>query len=186
MEVVWPWLRRPKAGVMDAVHIPGTVIDIQFIFGPRAIVKNPEKHRELINQYRRASALERQRLQSLTPLDHGTVYIATEHVVTYMKTNNRVVIWGPTNTNDYISNRFNNIYGMAARGYEQVYLAAGTEGVYFLKQPPLGGNFRIHACYEDLPSPAIDVYVTADQLHILCGELHLKNVQHNERFGSKQ
>ncbi len=186
MEIVWSWLRAPKVGVMDAIHVPGNVVDTQFIFGPRDIVQNPEKHREIVNQYRRGSPLERQRLQTLTPLDHGTVYIATEHVVTYMTTNIKAVFWGPTNTNDYISDRFNHIYGMAARGYEQVYLAAGTEGVYFLKQPPIGAHLRTHARYKDLPSPAIDVYVSDDSLYILCGELHLKNVQHNEHFGVKQ
>ena len=180
------WLRGPRKGAMDAVYVPGDVVDIEFIFGPRTLVQNPEKHREIVNQYRHASALERQRLQTLTPLDHGIVYIATENAVADVLTEFKSIRWGPNNKNHYTSDRFNHIHGMAARGYKQVYLAAGTEGIYYLKQHPRGWPLRTYARYEDLPSPAIDVYVRDDRLYILCGELHLKNVQHNERFGSKQ
>ena len=180
------WLRGPRKGVVDVVYVPGDVVDIEFIFGPRDIVQNPEKLREIVNQYRRANSLERQRLQTLTPLDHGIVYIATENAVADARTDFKSIRWGPNNKNHYTSDRFNHIYGMAVRGYKQVYLAAGTEGIYYLKQHPLGWPLRTHARYEDLPSPAIDVYVRDDRLYILCGELKLKNVQHNDRFGSKQ
>jgi hypothetical protein len=181
------WLRQPQEDRPDRVVMPGDVVDVQFVFSPQKDIENPEKLRKLINQYHNASPSERKRLQILTPLAHGIVYIATENAVTLTETPFLMVLWGPFEIkNDYVSDRFNQIYGMAVHGYQQVFLAAGTEGIYRLKWPLSSQRLDIHAHYEDLPSPAIDVYATRHHLYILCGELHLKNVQHNERFGFKQ
>ena len=60
-----------------------------------------------------------------------------------------------------------------------MYVAAGTEGVYALKW--VGDEeFRTLDHLKSLPAPALDVAVSGDKLYVLCGELGLRNVQHNE------
>ena len=70
---------------------------------------------------------------------------------------------------------------MDTRGHKQAYLAAGKDGVYIVDLLwATRHRFVTRECYRDLPGPALDVCVTDDKLYILCGELDLQNIQHNE------
>ena len=60
-------------------------------------------------------------------------------------------------------------------------MAAGTEGVYGLKWDG-EVEFRKRDHLKTLPAPALDVAVSGDRLYVLCGELGLRNVQHNENL----
>ena len=180
------WLRKPGLKkYAEHVKMPGQVVDLKFIMGSRAELEDPEKLQRFADRYRQADASERQRLQDLMPLDDGVLYIATEHAITYMDTAFKVVLWGPDNKNKYVSDYFNLISGMDARGYSYVYLATGTEGISILKRKPQYHRLSTLTRYKDVPSPALDVCVTNDKLYILCGELNLKNVQHNESVRPK-
>lgn len=182
----WLWLRKPGAQKhAEHVKMPGQVIDLKFIMGSRAELEDPEKLQRFMDRYRQADASERQQLQDMMPLDNGVLYIATEHAITYMDIAFKVVLWGPNNRNEYVSDYFNLISGMDARGYSYIYLATGTEGISILKRQPQYRRIRTLTRYEDMPSPALDVCVTNDNLYILCGELSVKNVQHNESIRSK-
>ena len=180
------WLRKPGLTEhAEHVEMPGQVIDLKFIMGSRAELEDSEKLQRFMDRYRQADASERQQLQDLMPLDDGVLYIATEHAITYMDTAFKVVLWGPDNKNKYVSDYFNLISGMDARGYSYIYLATGTEGISILKRKPQYHRLSILTRYKDVPSPALDVCVKNDKLYILCGELSLKNVQYNESINPK-
>ena len=180
------WLRKPGLKkYAEHVRMPGPVVDLRFIMGSRAELDDFEKLQRFKNRYRQADMSERQQLQDLMPLDDGVLYIATEHAITYMDTAFKVVLWGPNNKNEYVSDYFNLISGMDARDYSHVYLATGNDGISILKRRPNRYRLQTLTRYEDLPSPALDVCVTNGKLYILCGELNLKNVQYNESVRPK-
>ena len=180
------WLRKPGlTKYAEHVRMPGQVVDLKFIMGSRAGLEFPRKRQRFMTRYRHAEASERRRLQDLMPLDDGVLYIATEHAITYMDTAFKVVLWGPNNKNEYVSEYFNRISGMDARDYSYVYLAPGADGVSILKRRPSRYQFDTLHRFKDLPSPALDVCVTDGKLYLLCGELRLKNIQHNESIRPK-
>lgn len=161
------WLRKPveDSGWLPNPTVPGRVVEVQLVLGP--VGDSPERIQWSANQYRSVDASERQRLRSLGGLDHGILYVATEHVLAHYNTINKHIIW--KYTNDNVSDYFDHLYGLAMRGHEQAYLAAGRSGVYVLnKRRQIW--FITHACYNDVPGPVLDVYVENNKLYILCGE----------------
>ena len=158
-------------------EIPGDVVEMKFVMGPR---KDWEagKTADIAKQYRRADPQERRELETLAPLDQGVVFIATEHAVVSMDTSLKFLIWR-LGDNRTVSDHFSHLYGIDAHGYFAVYVAAGTEGVHALKWDG-EIEFRKRDHLKSLPAPAMDVAVSGDKLYVLCGELNLRNVQHNE------
>ena len=158
-------------------EIPGDVVEMKFVMGPR---KDWEagKTADIAKQYRRADPQERRELETLAPLDQGVVFIATEHAVVSMDTSLKFLIWR-LGDNRTASDHFSHLYGIDAHGYFAVYVAAGTEGVHALKWDG-EIEFRKRDHLKSLPAPAMDVAVSGDKLYMLCGELSLRNVQHNE------
>ena len=68
-----------------------------------------------------------------------------------------------------------------------MYVAAGTEGLYLLRFDRLEQyQFKKWTHLKTLPAPALDVAVSGDKLYVLCGELGLRNVQHNENLIANQ
>lgn len=175
---IWPPGTPSKGGLGESSEIPGSVVEMKFVMGPRNDF-DTGRTRDIVEQYRRASASERQELQTLVPLDQGVLYIATEHALTYMDTSMRTINWKVRN-NQYVSDRFKHIYGMDAHSFSPVYVAAGEEGVYILNWRPY--RFTKRARYKEIPSPVLDVAVWDDQLYVLCGELKVANAQHNDRM----
>ena len=158
-------------------EIPGDVVEMKFVMGPR---KDWEagKTADIAKQYRRADPQERRELETLAPLDQGVLFIATEHAVVSMDTSLKFLIWR-LGDNRTASDHFSHLYGIDAYGYSAVYVAAGTEGVHALKWDG-EIEFRKRDHLKSLPAPALDVAVSGNKLYVLCGELSLRNVQHNE------
>ena len=158
-------------------EIPGNVVEMKFVMGPR---KDWEagKTVDIAKQYRRANSQERRELETLAPLDQGVLFIATEHAVVSMDTSLKFLIWR-LGDNRTVSDHFSHLYGIDAHGYFAVYVAAGTEGVHALKWDG-EIEFRKRDHLKSLPAPAMDVAVSGNKLYVLCGELSLRNVQHNE------
>ena len=158
-------------------EIPGNVVEMKFVMGPR---KDWEagKTANIAKQYRRANPQERRELEALAPLDQGIVFIATEHAVVSMDTSLKFLIWR-LGDNRTVSDHFSHLYGIDAYGYFAVYVAAGKEGVHALKWDG-EIEFRKRDHLRSLPAPALDVAVSGDRLYVLCGELSLRDVQHNE------
>lgn len=164
-------------GQLTTGNIPGNVVEMKFVMGPREDWA-AEKTANIAEQYRSANPQERRELEALTPLDQGVVFIATEHAVVSMSTSLKRLVWR-LKKNRTASNRFSRLYGIDAYGYFTVYVAAGTEGVHGLKWDG-EVEFRKQDHLKILPAPALDVAVSGDKLYVLCGELHLRNVQRNE------
>ena len=164
-------------GQLTAGDIPGNVVEMKFVMGPRADWE-AGKTADIIKQYRRANPQERRELEALAPLDQGVVFIATENAVVSMSTSLKWLIWR-FGDNRTVSDHFSHLYGIDAYGYFAVYVAAGTEGVHALKWDG-EIEFRKWDHLKSLPAPALDVAVSGNKLYVLCGELSLRNVQHNE------
>jgi hypothetical protein len=164
-------------GQLTAGDIPGNVVEMKFVMGSREDWE-AEKTAGIVKQYRRANPQERRELETLTPLDQGVVFIATEHAVVSMITSLKWLIWR-LGDNRTASDHFSHLYGIDAYGYSAVYVAAGTEGVHALKWDG-EIEFRKRDHLKSLPAPALDVAVSGNKLYVLCGELSLRNVQHNE------
>ena len=164
-------------GQITSGDIPGHVIEMKFVMG---LSEDWEagKTANIAKQYRSATPQERRKLEALTPLDQGVVFVATENAVVSMPTSLKWLIWRLEN-NRTASDRFAHLYGIDAYGYFAVYVAAGTEGVHVLKWDGTI-EFRRRAHLKTLPAPALDVAVSGDKLYVLCGELHLRDVQYNE------
>ena len=158
-------------------EVPGNVVEMKFVMGPREDWE-AGKTAGIIRQYRRANSQVRRELEKLTPLNQGVVFIATEHAVVSLSTSWKWLTWRLRN-NRTASDRFSRLYGIDAYGYFAVYVAAGTEGVYALKWDG-EIEFRKRDHLKTLPAPALDVAVSGDKLYVLCGELNLRNMQHNE------
>ena len=157
--------------------IPGNVVEMKFVMGSREDWE-AGKTADITKQYRSANPQERRKLEALTPLDQGVVFVATENAVVSMSTSLQWLIWRLEN-NRTASDRFAHLYGIDAYGYFAVYVAAGTEGVHVLKWDGTI-EFRKQDHLKTLPAPALDIAVSGDKLYVLCGELNLRNVQHNE------
>ena len=173
------WIETVKFpdGTVTPGAVPGNVVDMKFVMGSRKDWESG-KTAAIIKQYRHADPQERRELETLTPLDHGVVFIATENAVVSLDTSHKWISWRLTN-NRTASDRFAHLYGIDAYGYCAVYVAAGTEGVYALKW--VGDEeFRTLDHLKSLPAPALDVAVSGDKLYVLCGELGLRNLQYNE------
>lgn len=175
------WLKTVEHpdGVLTPGAAPGDVIDMKFVMGSREDWE-AGKTETIIKQYRHANPQERREFERLTPLDQGVVFIATENAVVSLSTSHKWISWRLRN-NRTASDRFSHLYGIDAYGYFGVYVAAGTEGVYGLKWDG-EVEFRTRDHLESLPAPALDVAVSGDKLYVLCGELGLRNVQHNENL----
>ena len=175
------WLKTVEHpdGVLTPGAVPGDVVDMKFVMGSREDWESG-KTADIIKQYRHANPQERRELERLTPLDQGVVFIATENAVVSLSTNHKWISWRLRN-NRTASDRFSHLYGIDAYGYFGVYVAAGTEGVYGLKWDG-EVEFWNRDHLETLPAPALDVAVSGDKLYVLCGELGLRNVQHNEKL----
>ena len=163
--------------------IPGNVVEMKFVMGSSEDWK-AGKTANIAKQYRSANPQERRELEALTPLNQGVVFIATENAVVSMPTSLKWLIWRLEN-NRTASARFAHLYGIDAYGYFAVYVAAGTEGVHVLKWDG-AIEFRKRDHLKSLPAPALDVSVSGDKLYVLCGELHLRNVQHNEGLATAE
>ena len=175
------WLKtveHPDGGRTPGA-VPGDVIDMKFVMGSREDWE-AGKTADIIKQYRHANPQEHREFERLTPLDQGVVFIATENAVVSMSTSHKWISWRLRN-NRTASDRFSHLYGIDAYGYFGVYVAAGTEGVYGLKWDG-EVEFWKRDHLETLPAPALDVAVSGDKLYVLCGELGLRNVQHNENL----
>ena len=161
-------------GVVSSGGIPGDVIEMKFVMGPK---KDWEagKTASIVKQYRRASPEERRELEALTPLDQGILFIATEHAVVSVPLSLKILIWR--------SDKYPRLYGIDAHGHS-VYVAAGESGVDVLKSDGFI-EFSRRGRLKTLPAPALDVASSAGKLYVLCGELNIKNVQHNERLTEK-
>ena len=137
-------------------------------------------------------------MQDWAFLDHGVLYVATEHALTFYDTRDkalhmwRIKLTDGTDSYTY-SDYFNHIYGMDTREHTQAYLAAGREGIYVvdlrivdLRNPPHARRGRLitRERYSDLPTPVLDVRIAHNKLYILCGELNMQNVEHNESIRS--
>ena len=170
-------------GQITSGDIPGNVIEMKFMKGSREDWE-AGKTADITKQYRNANPQERRELETLTPLDQGVVFIATENAVVSMPTSLQWLIWRLEN-NRTASDRFAHLYGIDAYGYFVVYVAAGTEGVHVLKWDGTI-EFRKRDHLKTLPAPALDVAVSGDKLYVLCGELGLRNVQHNENLIANQ
>ena len=173
----WPPGTPSKRELEESPVIPGSVVEMKFVMGPRNDF-DTGRTRDIVEQYRCASASERQELQTLIPLDQGVLYIATEHALTHMDTSIKRILWKLIN-NRYVSDRFKHIYGMDTHSFSPVYVAAGEEGVYILNWRPL--RFTKRAQYKEIPSPVLDVAVWDDQLYVLCGEPKIANAQRGLR-----
>ena len=159
-------------------EIPGDVVEMKFIMGPREDWE-AGKTADVAKQYRRANPQERRDLEALTPLDQGIVFIATEHAVVSMDTSLKWLTWRVGDKT--VSDHFSRLYGIDIYGRSAVYVAAGTEGLYLLRfDPHVEYQFKKWTHLKTLPAPALDVAVSGDKLYVLCGELNLRNVQHNE------
>ena len=159
-------------------EIPGEVVEMKFIMGPREDWE-AGKTADVAKQYRRANPQERRDLEALTPLDQGIVFIATEHAVVSMDTSLKWLTWRVGDKT--VSDHFSRLYGIDIYGRSAVYVAAGTEGLYLLRfDPHVEYQFKKWTHLKTLPAPALDVAVSGDKLYVLCGELSLRNVQHNE------
>ena len=169
------WIKSDK--YVGGTGIPGDVVEMKFVMGSREDWE-AGKTAEIFKQYRHANLQERRELEALAPLDQGVVFIATEHAVVSMSTRHKGLWWRLRN-NRTASDRFAHLYGIDAYGYFAVYVAAGTEGVHVLKWDG-EVEFRKRDHLKTLPAPALDVAVSEDKLYVLCGELNLRNVQHNE------
>lgn len=170
-------------GQRTAGDIPGNVVEMKFVMGSREDWE-AGKTADIAKQYRSANPQGRRELEALTPLDQGVVFIATENAVVSMPTSLRWLIWRLENKRT-ASDRFAHLYGIDAYGYFAVYVAAGTEGVHILKWDGVI-EFRKRDHLKTLPAPALDVAVSGDKLYVLCGELGLRNVQHNERLATAE
>ena len=179
------WIETVKFpnGTVTPGAVPGNVIDMKFVMGSREDWETG-KTAGIIKQYRRANPQERRELERLTPLDQGVVFIATENAVVSMPTSHKWISWRLRN-NRTASDRFAHLYGIDAYGYFGVYVAAGMEGVYGLKWDG-EVKFWKRDHLETLPAPALDVAVSGDKLYVLCGELGLRNVQHNENLTANE
>ena len=164
--------------------VPGDVVDMKFVMGSREDWESG-KTADIIKQYRRANPQERRELERLTPLDQGVVFIATENAVVSLDTSRHKWISWRLRNNRTASDRFAHLYGIDAYGYFGVYVAAGTDGVYGLKWDG-EVEFWKRDHLKTLPAPALDVAVSGDKLYVLCGELGLRNVQHNENLIADQ
>ena len=175
------WLKTVEHpnGQLTPGAVPGDVIDMKFVMGSREDWE-AGKTKDIIKQYRHANPQERREFERLTPLDQGVVFIATENAVVSLSTSHKWISWRLRN-NRTASDRFSHLYGIDAYGYFGVYVAAGTEGVYGLKWDG-EVEFWKRDHLETLPAPALDVAVSGDKLYVLCGELGLRNVQHNENL----
>ena len=174
---LWSKTVEHPDGTLTQGAVPGNVVDMKFVMGSREDWE-AGKTANITKQYRLASPQERRELERLTPLDQGVVFIATENAVVSLSTSHKWISWRLRN-NRTASDRFGHLYGIDAYGYFGVYVAAGTEGVYGLKWDG-GVEFWKRDHLETLPAPALDVAVSRDKLYVLCGELGLRNVQHNE------
>ena len=157
-------------------EIPGNVVEMKFVMGPREDWE-AGKTANIAKQYRRADPQERRELETLALLDQGVLFIATEHAVVSMDTSLKWLTWRIGEKT--VSDHFSRLYGIDAYGYFAVYVAAGAEGVYALKWDG-EIEFRKRDHLKSLPAPALDVAVSGNKLYVLCGELSLRNVQHNE------
>ena len=163
---------------MTGGEIPGNVVEMKFVMGSREDWK-VGKTEGIIKQYRRAAPQERRELEKLTPLDQGIVFIATEHAVVPMDTSHKWLRWRTGEKT--VSDHFSRLYGIDIYGHSAAYVAAGAEGVYLLRfNPFMDYQFKKWDHLKSLPAPALDVAVSGDKLYVLCGELNLRNVQHNE------
>ena len=169
-------------GVIIQGNIPGDLIEMKFVMGSRTDWETGETA-DIVKQYRRASPEERRELEAVRPLDRGVLFIATEHTVVSMMTSMKFLIWQMPN-NRTASDYYPRLYGIDAYGYSTVYVAAGASGVYVLKWDGFV-EFTKRAHLQALPAPALDVASSAGKLYVLCGELNVKNVQHNERLTEK-
>ena len=159
-------------------EIPGNVVEMKFVMGPREDWE-AGKTANIAKQYRRADPQERRELETLTPLDQGIVFIATENAVVSMDTSLKWLTWRIGEKT--VSDHFSRLYGIDIHGHSAVYVAAGTEGVYLLRfNPVMDYQFKKWTHLKSLPAPALDVAVSGNKLYVLCGELSLRNVQHNE------
>ena len=170
-------------GQLTPGEVPGNVVEMKFVMGSREDWE-AGKTAGIIKQYRHANSQERRGLETLTPLDQGVVFIATENAVVSMSTSLKYLIWRLRN-NRTASDRFARLYGIDAYGYFAVYVAAGKEGVHALKWDG-EIEFRKRDDLKSLPAPALDVAVSGDSLYVLCGELSLRDVQHNEDLSVNQ
>ena len=177
------WLKNhPRE--MTGGEVPGHVVEMKFIMGSRDDW-NVGKTEDIIKQYRRANSQERRELETLTPLDQGIVFIATEHAMVSMDTSWKWLTWRIGEKT--VSDHFSRLCGMDVYGHSAVYVAAGTEGLYLLRFDPLVEyQFKKWTHLKTLPAPALDVVVSGDKLYVLCGELGLRNVQHNENLIANQ
>ncbi len=171
------WFKNhPKE--MTGGEIPGNVVEMKFVMGPREDWKT-RKTADIVKQYRHAAPQERRELEALTPLDQGIVFIATEHAVVSMDTSHKWLRWRVGEKT--VSDHFSRLYGIDIYGQSAVYVAAGAEGVYLLRFDPfMDHQFKKWTHLKTLPAPALDVAVSGDKLYVLCGELGLRNVQYNE------
>ena len=161
-------------------EIPGNVVEMKFVMGPREDWE-AGKTVNIAKQYRRANPQERREFEALTPLDQGVVFIATENAVVSMDTSLKWLTWRIGEKT--VSDHFSRLYGIDIHGHSAVYVAAGTEGVYLLRfNPVMDYQFKKWTHLKTLPAPALDVAASGDKLYVLCGELHLRNVQHNEEL----
>ena len=161
-------------------EIPGNVVEMKFMMGPREDW-DVGKTADIAEQYRRANPQERRELEALAPLDQGIVFIATEHAVVSMDTSLKWLTWRVGEKT--VSDHFSRLYGIDTYGRSAVYVAAGADGVYLLRFDPLMDHqFKKWTHLKTLPAPALDVAVSGDKLYVLCGELGLRNVQHNENL----
>ena len=165
---------------MTGGEIPGNVVEMKFVMGSREDWETG-KTEAIIKQYRHANPQERRELETLTPLDQGIVFIATEHAVVPMDTSHKWLSWRIGKKT--VSDHFSRLYGIDIYGHSAVYVAAGAEGVYLLRfNPFMDHQFKKWTHLKSLPAPALDVAVSGDKLYVLCGELHLRDVQHNENL----
>ena len=161
-------------------EIPGNVVEMKFVMGPREDW-DVGKTADIAEQYRRANPQERRELEALAPLDQGIVFIATEHAVVSMDTSLKWLTWRVGEKT--VSDHFSRLHGIDIYGRSAVYVAAGAEGIYLLRFNPLMDHqFKKWDHLKSLPAPALDVAVSGDKLYVLCGELGLRNVQHNENL----
>ena len=138
----------------------------------------PQKIQTIVDQYRDSNTSKRLQLCKLFPLDHGFLYIATEH---------SLIVYNTTIKNiSFMEHRhiladkkritptyFYHIYGIDTWGNEYVYLAGGKKGIYvcsFRYESPFV-KLKTDICYDDMPLPVLDVCIAKDNLYILCGEL---------------
>ena len=95
-----------------------------------------------------------------------------------MDTSLKFLIWR-LGDNRTASDHFSHLYGIDVYGDFVVYVAVGTEGVIAWEWDA-ELEFRKRDHLKSLPAPALDVAVSGNKLYVLCGELSLRNVQHNE------